>query len=968
MKKGKISNGTYISKGTHDKPEQVAADLGKVVRGEVFADILHRAAYSTDASIYRIVPGCIVVPLDVRDIVAVVKYAGAKGIPVAARGAGSGLAGESLCSGIVFDMTQYMNNIISVTNDGGRAVCEPGVVLDDLNNCLSGYGRKIGPDPSSSNQATVGGCVANNATGAHSLEYGYIGDYVESIEAVLTDGSVVEFKNDFDPEQAEDDRAASIARECISILSDKEAVISRALPKAGRNRSGYNIAGICHNGKIDLARLLAGSEGTLAIFTKIVLRTVTVPAAKALLQLEFDSLEKMARAVPIIVGTGVSACELMDRTLIDMAIEALPEYRDLLPAGAAAVLLVEHTGETSEEVKEKIENTDSAVGAMASKRSIVLEPKQQEHLWKSRKDAGPLLYRKKGKKHPAEFMEDVSVGNERLGEYISGLQEIGRRNGIAMSFFGHAGDGVLHMRPYLDLSDPADVEKMRSMANEVFSLAWSLGGTISGEHAEGLVRAAFVKRQYGDEYYELLCKIKKIFDPDGLMNPGKIINSDVDVMVKNLRAEYRILPERLKTDLLFGKDELALELEQCYGCGLCRSWESDLRMCPVFRAVGDELSSSRAKANILHFWATGQLNEKDFESPEFRKFLDLCVNCKACLLECPSGVDISSLVSTARAEYVKRKGSARAELLLSHNRYLSMLGGAFWPASNFVAALPVFKWLLERVGGLDRRRDMPRFQRSSFLRAGRKFLTTCGPIEKPIDKVAYFVDTYANYNDHELGFAVIKVLRHNDIEVILPKQRPAPLPAIVYGNVKRARRDLSFNVRHLARAVREGYKIICSEPSAALCLKEELRHFVAGKEAQLVSENTFELMSYLLELFKAGKLKPVKNPISRGFVYHKPCHLYAIGGGGASIELLKKLGPVLITDVGAGCCGLAGTFGMQKKNYDLSSKISSRLAEALKSYTTRYVLTECSACKMQIEHISEATVTHPIKILAEAYS
>jgi anaerobic glycerol-3-phosphate dehydrogenase C subunit len=951
-----------------DKPEQVAADLSEVVRGEVFADILHRAAFSTDASIYRIVPECVVAPLDVMDVAAVVKYAGARGIPVVARGAGSGLAGESLCSGIMFDMTRYMNNIISVDDDGGRVECEPGVVLDDLNNCLTEYGRKIGPDPSSGNRATVGGCVANNATGAHSLEYGYIGDYVESVEAVLADGSVVVFKNDFDPKRAEDDRAALIARECISILSGKEAVISEALPKAGRNGSGYAISGICHNGKIDLVRLLAGSEGTLAIFTKIVLRSVTMPAAKALLQLEFDSLEKMAGAVPTIVDTGVSACEMIDKRLIEMAYEALPEYRDVLPAGAAAVLMVEHTGETSEQVKEKIEATDSAVGEMASGRRMFFEPKQQEHLWKSRKDAGPLLYRKKDKKHPAEFMEDVSVGNERLGEYISGLEEIGRRYGIAMSFFGHAGDGLLHIRPDLDLSDPADVEKMQSMANEVFSLVWSLGGTISGEHAEGLVRSAFVRRQYGDEYYELLCKIKKIFDPEGLMNPGKIINCDADVMVKNLRAGHKLLPERLKTDLLFGKDELALELEQCYGCGLCRSCQSDLRMCPVFRAMGDELSSSRAKANILHFWATGQLEESDFESAEFRKFMDLCVNCKACLLECPSGVDISRLVSMARTEYVRSRGLRRAEVVLSHNRYLSVLGSVFWPVSNFIAALPVFKWFLERTSGLDRRRSMPKFQRGTFLRKGRKFLASCKAIEKPVDKVAYFVDTYANYNDHELGFAVLGVLRHNDIEVILPKQRAAPLPAMVYGNIKRARRDLSFNVKHLAKAVRDGYKIVCSEPSAALCLKEELRHFVAGKEVELVSENTFELMSYLLELFKANKLKPVTNTISRGFVYHKPCHLYSIGGGRASIELLKNICPILITELNAGCCGLAGTFGMQKKNHELSSRISERLKKALESYTTRYALTECSACKMQIEDISEAKVMHPVKVLAEAYS
>ena len=951
-----------------EKPEQVADDLAKVVRGDVFADILHRAAYSTDASIYRIVPICIVAPRDTADIVAVVKYAGALGIPVVARGAGSGLAGEALCSGIVFDMTRYMNRIISVDDDGKRVVCEPGVVLDDLNDCLAKYGRKIGPDPSSSNRATVGGCVANNSTGAHYLEYGYICDHVESIEAVLADGSVVEFENDFDPKQTKDDKAASVATSCESVLSGKEAIINKALPKAGRNRSGYNIDGICHNGRIDLARLLAGSEGTLAIFTKIALKTVTIPAAKALLQLEFDSLEKMAQAAPIIVKSGASACELMSKTVIEMAYEALPEYRDVLPAGAAAVLLVEHTGQTQNEVKEKIEDTDSAVGKIASGRTIVFDAKKQEHLWKSRKDAGPLLYRGRGRKHPAEFMEDVSVGPEGLGKYISGLQEIGKRYDIEMSFFGHAGDGLLHIRPYMDLSEPAEVEKMRSVANEVFELAWSLGGTISGEHAEGLVRAAFIRRQCGDEFYELLCKIKDIFDPDGLMNPGKIINDDADVMVKNLRAGHKLLPERLETDLLFEKDELYLALDQCNGCGVCRSRESGLRMCPVFRALGEEMGSSRAKANILNFWATGQLKEEDFESPEFRKFLDLCVNCKACLVECPSGVDVSKLITVARAEYARRRGLRRAELILSHNRYLSMLGSISSPVSNFFMQLPVFKWLFEKSVGIDKRRGMPRFRRSSFLKAGRKYLEICEPIENPVDKVAYFVDTFANYNDHELGFAVLEVLRANGIDVILPMQRPAPLPAIVYGDVKRARKDLSFNVKHLAKAVCDGFKIVCSEPSAALCLKAELRHFVSGPDIKLISENTYELMNYLLGLHTQNKLKRTTKGISEEYVYHLPCHLCAVGSGTASIKLLQELCGVNVVDLKAGCCGLAGTFGMQKKNYELSSKIAAGLKEALEKSSTKYVLTECAACKMQIEHISDCVVRHPIKVLAEAYS
>jgi anaerobic glycerol-3-phosphate dehydrogenase C subunit len=589
-------------------------------------------------------------------------------------------------------------------------------------------------------------------------------------------------------------------------------------------------------------------------------------------------------------------------------------------------------------------------------------------LWKSRKDAVPLLDRKKGRKHPVPFIEDVSVGNTRLGEYISGMKEIGRRYEIAMSLYGHAGDGELHVRPYLDLSDPAEVEKMRSVANEVFSLAWSLGGSISGEHADGLVRAAFIRRQYGDEFYELLCKIKNIFDPQGLMNPGKIISSDVDVMMKNLRAEHKVLSERVKSDLLFEDDELRFELEQCNGCGVCLSREADFRMCPVFRALGDELSSSRAKANVLRFWAMGQLDEKAFESPEFRKFLDLCVNCKACSLECPSGVDVSKLVTTARAEYVKRRGLRRAQFVLSHNRYLGMLGSIFRPASNFAMRLPVTKWFLEKTAGLDKRRDMPEFASRSFLRAGRKYLQVCEPIEAPIDRVAYFVDTYANYNDYELGFAVLEVLGHNDIEVILPKQRPTPLPAICYGDVKTACRDLAYSVKYLAKAAREGYKIVCSEPSAALCLQQELRHFVTGEDAELVSRNTHELMNYLHDLLAQGKLKPATKAISQKFVYHCPCHLYAIGGARASIELLRELCGISAVDLQAGCCGIAGTFGMQKKNYDLSSQIAAGLKDALEKSSTKYVLTECSACKMQIEHISNCLVRHPIKVLGEAYA
>ena len=946
---------------------QIAGELAERIQGDAYGDIIHRVAFSTDASSYRIVPQCVVAPREVRDIVTVVRYAAQEGVPVAPRGAGSGLAGESLCAGIVLDMTRYMKRILAVADDGATVTCEPGVVLDELNKRLAECGRKIGPDPSSASRATVGGCVANNATGAHSLQYGHMGQHVERIEAVLADGSVVDFVNGVDLGRKTGDKVEAIAHACWSLLSENRAVIDDALPATKRNRSGYNIAGICHDNQIDLARMLASSEGTLAIFTKITLRTVPLPKVKGLLQLEFDSLHRMATTVPAIVETDPAACELMDESLVNMAFDQLPQYRDILPAGAAAVLLIEHVGESETEVTEKIAVTDRAVGACAYGRKVIMTPADQARVWRSRKDAGPLLYRQRRRAHPAEFMEDVSVDYMRLADYIDGLERLSKKYDMTMSYFGHAGDGELHVRPYLDLGDPNDVRKMVTIAEEVYTLAWSLGGSISGEHADGLLRAAFIRRQYGDAFYEILQKVKHIFDPTGLLNPGKILNDDPDIMIKNLRRQRHVQPERAKSEMYFNDHELELELEQCYGCGLCLNRDPALRMCPVYRALGEELGSSRAKANLLNYWATGQMDEKDFESAEFRKFLDLCVNCKMCEQQCPSGVKVSTLMTAARAEYVRRKGLRHTEMALSHNRHLSTMGSAFAPLSNAFTKLPPFQWALEKTVGLDKRRGMPAFQRGSFLKAGQKYLAAEEPIKSPVGKIAYFVDTYANHNDHELGFAVLDVLRYNEIEVILPPQRPAPLPAIVYGDVKTARGDLVYNVEHLAKAVRDGYTVVCSEPSAALCLREELRHYVKGEEAELVAQNTVELMNYLSDLQKQGKLKAPAQFVAEKFAYHLPCHLCAVGDEAVTLQLLQGLFKVDVTDLKAGCCGLSGTFGMQKKNYELSDAISGSLKEALAASSAPHVLTECAACKMQIEHLASAPVIHPIKIIAQAY-
>jgi len=951
--------------------EQIAKDLSALISGECYADIFNRVAYSTDGSIYQIIPQCIVAPKTTEDVAAIIKYAAANNIPVSPRGAGSGLGGESLTSGIMLDMTKFMNKIISTSSDGSVVTCQGGVVLDDVNKHLAKFGKKIGPDPSSANRAVIGGVVGNNSTGAHSLSYGYISNFVEKIKCVLTDGRIAEFENNIGSGEKK------IARECFELLNSNAELIAKVQPSTKRNHSGYNIANITHNGRIDMAKMLAGSEGTLAVFTEVTLRSVAIPKAVAVVQFEFDCLDKTARAVPLIVDCGAAACELMGKDLIQIARDAFEQYHDILNPNSIASLLVEFSSSNDSEVVAKIEKAVAAVGGLCFDKTIVYDPAIQKRLFKCRKDAVPLLSRKKGLKQPVPFIEDVSVDSLKLSEYLAGLQKIGEKYKVDMVYYGHAGDGEIHVRPLLDLSDPADLKKMTEIAEEVFTLALSLGGSLSGEHADGLIHAAFMEKHFGKEYCDILRKLKKIFDPQNILNPGKIFSDNPNVMIENIRAEHKLVTDRISPVLNFKNDEFKFEVIQCTGCGLCRNTDAALRMCPVFRATGKEIYSSRGRANLLAAWAKGILTEKDFESEKFKEILASCLNCKACVVDCPSGVDISKMMIEARAKLAQRKGLSRAAKVLAGNRYMSMLASTFAPISNYFLGIEFVKNIMQTFTGIDKRRAMPKFGFSSFIKKGNKYLASQPKLQNPVDKVAYFTDTYANYNDHELGFAVIKFLRVNNIDVIIPPQRPAPLPAAVYGDVKTSKRDFQYNAKQLSKAVRAGYKIICSEPSAALCLKEDLRFFDDSEDGKLVSQNTFEFFEYVKKMINQNKVNPAKVPArgikmlagltDRSYVHHTPCHLNALESKPATLEVLEKLTGIKVKELNGGCCGIAGTFGMQAKNYDLSVQIGGKLAEKIKESNADTVLTECSTCKMQIEHLTGKETIHPIKILAKAF-
>lgn len=954
---------------TNKTAEVMGAELAQAVSGDVRVDVFSRIAYSVDASIYRIVPQCVVMPRDEADVVAAVRYAAENGIPVAARGAGSGVAGESLTSGIVLDVRRYMTRILETAEDGAWVRVQPGVVLDDLNRHLAKWGRKIGPDPSSGNRAVVGGVVANNATGAHSLQYGYISEHVETLRTVLADGTVCTFTNGMRPADCPEGEGRRIVEGCRELLEPNEELIRKSQPATKRNRCAYTLNDTIEDGAVNMARLLTGSEGTLGVFTEITLRTVPVAAVRGLVQFEFATFEAMAKAVPVIVQCGADACELMDQRLATMAHQALPQYRDILPIECAATLLVEHSGDDVAAVRDKIVATTKAVGDLATQASEFYDTPRQTRLWKSRKDAVPLLNRDKREAHPLAFVEDVSVDHRRLDAYIAGLELISLKYDFPMAYYGHAGDGELHIRPYLDLRKAEDVAAMRKIADEVFTLAWSLGGTISGEHGDGLLRAAYVRRQYGDAYYELLKGVKQLFDPAGILNPGKIVNDDPDVMTTHLRIEGMMAAAPFATELHFAPDEYRLEVEQCNGCGVCLATGPGARMCPVFRGTGEELATSRAKANLISAWMAAQKAGQPLDDAALKERLALCVNCKMCSVGCPAGVDVSKLVIEARAQLAKHTGFTAAEFTLIHNHWLSIVASTFAPLSNWVMELSITRWLLEKTIGLDRNRRLPHFERGSFIRKARVLPAEATPIASPVDRAVYFVDSFANYNDHALGRAVLDVLRQAGVEVVVPQQRPAPMPAFVYGDIERTRKDMAYNLSQLGPYAAKGYRVVCSEPSAALCMGSELHLIDDSEVAGLVSEQTVELMGYLNELMQAhpdvrDRLKTNGQAFAgKRIAYHTPCHLRPMRDCGLSIRLLKDLCGLEVYDLDSGCCGLAGTAGMQAKNRGLSKSISGDLKAAIEAYKPDIILTECAACKMQIETLCEADVLHPISVV-----
>jgi len=836
---------------------------------------------------------------------------------------------------------------------------------------------------------TMGSVVALDGAGSHWLAYGSARRHVRSLQVVLSTGDVIEAGWTTVAESASIaamSPAHDLARRMADLIRREQRVIEAHRPQSYVNRCGYQLHDVLEGNSLNLARVLTGSEGTLALITQATLATVPRPAAQGIALFFFDRLEAAASAATEAAALRVSACDLMDRRLLTLARDVDARYAQVIPREAEALLLVEVQGDNDEHVRDHLQQVVRSLrwrSRLAFDAHTSLDAESIDLYRRLVRRVVPTLFRVKGAARPIPFVEDIAVPPAQLVAFLVRLQNTLKQHGVTASLFGHAGHGQLHLRPFLNPANPADVRKMHDLATDLYEHVLAVNGTISGEHGAGLSRTWFLKRQYGP-LYDVFREVKRIFDPQNLLNPGKVVADVPQPLTKNLRgvssvggngAATSVEPATaaaeskplIELQLRWSEGEIDTTLQMCNGCGRCRTQSPEYRMCPIFRILPSEEASPRAKANLLRSVLSGALSVGELASDEMKFVADLCVNCHQCRLECPAGVDIPKLVVETKAQYIAANGLSTVDRIVGRLDWLATVGMIFRPLANWALGNRTMRWIMERTLGIAQRRKLPRLAKRSFLRlAQRRRLTR--PSASQQRKVVYFVDVYANWFDVELAEAVVAVLQHNGVSVYVhPGQVPSGMARIGMGDVDRARAAAKVNVPRLAEAVRQGYEIITSEPSAALCLKHEYLNLLGDDDSQLVARNTYDVCDYLWQLHRGGQLELDLKPQHLTVGYHLPCHARALTPEAPAQQLLRLIPGLTVERIERGCSGMAGTFGLKAENFRNSLRAGFPLISALRNPRIAVGTTECSACKMQMEQGTNKPTIHPIKLLALAY-
>ncbi len=961
-------------------PSRLHDRLRRETTCEVRFDEAGRWLYATDASLYQVEPVGVALPRTVDDLAAAIRISSEEGVPVLPRGAATSLSGQTVGEGLILDLSKHLHRIGIVDRDRMTVRVEPGVVLDRLNAHLRPLGLMFGPDVSTGDRATLGGMIGNNSAGARSLKYGKTVDHVRSLDVVLDDGTRATFgpvaAEDLDATCRRPDRAGRLHASVRGTVDRHRAAIAEHFPKILRRVSGYNldelVPGLATRapGWVDppwafnLARLIVGSEGTLAAIAGAEIDVVPIPPAQGLVILSFATIPAALDRLAEIIATGPAAVEMVDRMMLDLAAGNADYARSLSFAQGrpAAVLAAQFYADSAAELADRADDLarrfEGRPGVLGVRKSLTESAK--DDFWKIRKAGVSLLMGMVGDSKPVAFVEDTAVSPDRLPAFYDRFAAILARNGTHGACYGHADVGCLHIRPVINVKTAEGVDRLRSIAAEVSDLVVEFGGSMSGEHGDGLARSGWNRKLFGPEVYAAFGEVKHAFDPSNRMNPGKVVAEPDPGAHLRIGPDYHARePESTAFDFS-GQGGFARAVEMCSGVGACRK-NGGGTMCPSYMVTLDERHTTRARANTLRLVMDGTLAADGLAAGALDEALDLCLSCKACKTECPSNVDMAKL----KAEYLHQKYKTRpvpfGSTLMAHIHQLSRLGSATAPLANWTLRNPAFKWLLEKVAGIDRRRTLPTFAADNLRRWFARH--EVDPRAGKLGSVILLDDCFTTYNTPAVGRAAVRVLEAAGYRVELAGLRCCGRPAISKGLLGLGRDLARENVGRLVESARNGVPILGCEPSCLLTLVDEYRDFRLGADADVVASAARLVDSFVADRSAVPEL-PLR-PLPGRVLLHGHCQQKALVGTAGTVAALRRIEGLEVRELDSGCCGMAGSFGYELGHHDVSTALAERvLLPAARAEPGARLVAPGFSCRSQVHGLAGIDALHPIEVIA----
>ena len=946
--------------------------LRQNIEGDVLDDSFSRGRYSTDASIYQLMPLGIVIPASEQDVEIAVQLAAEEGVPVLPRGGGTSQNGQAIGEALMIDTTRHLNKLIDFNKETASVCVQPGMVLDELNRLLKPHGLWYPVDVSTANRATIGGMTGNNSCGARSIRYGNMVHNVSSIEALLADGSRAHFKK-LNGESFANEKHQALADQLIALGRREADEIAARFPDLLRRVGGYNIDELVKSNP-NLASLLVGSEGTLGFFQRIHLNLQPIPKNKVLGVCHFPTFYEAMDSTQHIVKLDPSAVELVDRTMIDLARD-IPIYKQIVDrfvqGEPQALLLVEFAGEDHEEQLKKLGELIELMGDLGFPNAVVeaTEPEFQNDIWEVRKSGLNIMMSMKGDGKPISFIEDCAVRLEDLAEYTRRLTDIFHKYGTTGTFYAHASVGTLHVRPVLNMKEADGASKMRAIAEETMEMVREYKGSHSGEHGDGISRSEFHEPMFGRRMVENFEEVKRYFDPGGLFNPGKIVNPHKMDDRSIMRFAPGYAPIEVKPVLDWtGWDGFDRAIEMCNNNGACRKANVGT-MCPSYRVTKNEQHLTRGRANTLRLAITGQLGPDAFTSDAMYQTMDLCVGCKGCKRECPTGIDMAKMKTEFLNHYHQKHGLTLRDKLFAYlPRYAPKLKN-FSAILNLRDQIPGLASLSEWLFGISSKRKLPRWRTDQF-KAQDNSTGTGSETE-----VVLLVDTFNSCFEAENALAALAVLNAAGYKVICPrpvdKGRPLCCGRTFFSNglLEEAKVEAGRMIETLLPYVKRGVPVIGLEPSCLLTLRDEYLSLLPGENSSLLAENAFMFEEFLANELQAGKLNLNLQAIeAKQILLHGHCHQKAFAVLSPVQKVLGLIPGLEVKTIDSSCCGMAGSFGYEAEHYEVSMQMGElSLFPAIKEANNdSLIVADGTSCRSQIQHGTSKEALHVARVLQMA--